>query len=53
MVHPAAGLIGLARDSGAKVIEINLEPAASGGVDLGLYGKSGEILPQLVALAYG
>lgn len=52
LVYPAAGLVGLAGDSGAKVIEINLEPAATAGVDIGLYGKSGEILPELVAHAF-
>jgi hypothetical protein len=32
------------------VIEINLEPTpVSGAVDVGLYGKAGEILPRVVA----
>jgi NAD-dependent deacetylase len=49
VVYPAAGLIGAAHRCGAKVIEINLtRTEASGRVDLGLYGPSGEILPALV-----
>lgn len=54
VVYPAAGLIIAARAAGAKVIEINLEETeASGRVDVGLYGKSGEILPRLVELSGG
>jgi NAD-dependent deacetylase len=50
VVYPAAGLVETARASGAGVIEINLEPTpVSGIIDVGLYGKAGEILPQLVA----
>jgi len=49
VVYPAAGLIGAARSSGAKTIEINLQATeASGSVDLSLYGPSGQILPELV-----
>lgn len=49
VVYPAAGLILLARGA---VIEVNLEPtAASAGVAIGLYGKAGEILLQLVPVA--
>lgn len=49
VVYPAAGLVTLARRSGASVIEINLEPTpVSGTVDIGLYGKAGELLPQIV-----
>jgi NAD-dependent deacetylase len=48
VVYPAAGLIPLARRAGATVIEVNLAPTeASVLADAGLYGKSGEILPQL------
>jgi NAD-dependent deacetylase len=49
IVYPAAGLIDAARDAGAAVIEVNLEPTAAslrGGI--GLRGPSGVILPQLV-----
>jgi NAD-dependent deacetylase len=49
IVYPAAGLIDLARSQGAAVIEVNLTAtAASRQADAGLYGPSGEILPQLV-----
>lgn len=50
VVYPAASLIPLARRAKAKVIEINLdETPMSGVVGAALRGKSGEILPQLVA----
>jgi NAD-dependent deacetylase len=49
IVYPAAGLIGLARDQGAGVIEINLTATeASSYADVCLHGRSGEILPELV-----
>ena len=49
IVYPAAGLIGLAKDSGAKVIEVNVEPTpVSSIVDCALIGPAGEILPKLV-----
>lgn len=49
LVYPAAGLVPLARSSGAKIIEVNLEATAmSGLVDCALTGRAGEILPQLV-----
>jgi NAD-dependent deacetylase len=49
IVYPAAGLIDVARRSGAKVIEVNLtQTAASDLADVGLYGPSGQILPRLV-----
>jgi NAD-dependent deacetylase len=47
VVYPAAGLIDMARAVGATVIEVNLEPTGA-NVSLGLYGPSGEMLPQLV-----
>jgi NAD-dependent deacetylase len=48
-VWPAAGLIHLARQSGARIVEINPhETAASSLADVILRGKSGEILPQLL-----
>ncbi|MCS7168809.1 MAG: NAD-dependent deacylase [Gemmatales bacterium] len=48
-VWPAAGLIYLAKDAGAKIIEINPEDtAATKVVDLALRGPSGQILPQIV-----
>ncbi len=49
VVYPAAGLVEVARDAGARVIEVNLEPTAiSGVVDVSVYGPSGKVLPALV-----
>ena len=48
VVYPAAGLIDMARALGASVIEVNLEPAAQAAGVIGLYGRSGEVLPRLV-----
>jgi NAD-dependent deacetylase len=53
LVYPAAGLVPLARSSGATVIEVNLEPTPlSSSVDVALTGRAGEILPQLIAAAH-
>jgi NAD-dependent deacetylase len=50
VVYPAAGLVPLARASGAKVIEINIgETAFSSEVDCALRGPAGSILPQLIS----
>lgn len=52
VVYPAASLIPVAkrhRPTPAQVIEVNLTPTeASDWADVGLYGPSGVILPQLV-----
>jgi NAD-dependent deacetylase len=49
VVYPAAGLIPLARQSGAKVIEVNLEETAmSGAAELSLRGPAAELLPQIL-----
>ncbi|MBU1156388.1 MAG: NAD-dependent deacylase [Proteobacteria bacterium] len=49
VVQPAAGLASVAKQAGAFVVEVNLEPTPnSREVDLSLMGKAGEILPQLV-----
>ncbi len=49
LVFPAAGLPRLALESGAKLIEVNLEPTAlSGLANVLLLGKAGEILPQII-----
>jgi NAD-dependent deacetylase len=49
VVYPAAGLVPYARQSGAKVIEINLEPTPfSAMVDCALQGPAGELLPKLL-----
>jgi NAD-dependent deacetylase len=51
VVHPAAGLIGLAKRRGARVVEVNPKPtAASGAVDVRLVGPAGVVLPKLVGL---
>src|SRR5262249_10373128 len=48
-VYPAAGLVNVARASGAKVIEVNLQSTeVTHRVDVALHGPSGEILPRLV-----
>ena len=53
-VYPAAALPGIARRAGAYVVEVNPERTEiSGGMHETLLGKSGEILPPLVALALG
>lgn len=49
VVYPAAGLVPLARESGATVIEVNLEATpVTGLVDHVFHGKAGEILPGLL-----
>lgn len=53
VVYPAAGLILVAREHGAAVIEVNLARTdASAVVDIGLYGPSGVLLPELVNPKY-
>ncbi len=50
VVAPASHLPVMAKQSGAKVIEINMEPSALGKVsDYVLIGSAGEILPQIIA----
>jgi NAD-dependent deacetylase len=49
VVYPAAGLISIARESGAAVIEVNVEATdASRLASVGLYGPSGQILPLVL-----
>jgi NAD-dependent deacetylase len=49
VVYPAAGLVPYARENGATVIEINLEPTPfSEMVDFAFHGPAGELLPKLV-----
>jgi NAD-dependent deacetylase len=51
-VHPAAGLIPFAKQSGAKVVEVNLEETPySGLADCVLRGKAAEILPEIIGAA--
>jgi NAD-dependent deacetylase len=49
IVYPAAGLVAVARDAGAAVIEVNLErTAASNLANVSLLGPSGTVLPRLL-----
>jgi NAD-dependent deacetylase len=49
LVFPAAGLIDLARDTGATTVEINPNPtSASANLDFMLQGNAGLIIPKLV-----
>lgn len=53
-VYPAAGLIALAKQNGARIIEVNTQPTpATDMVDVTLLGPSGEVLPKLVEQAFG
>lgn len=49
IVYPAAGLAQLAKQHGAKVIEINPNPTPNTLVDITLAAKAGIVLPLLVA----
>jgi NAD-dependent deacetylase len=50
VVYPAAQLVSIARTAGARVVEINVEDTAqSGYCDVVLRGRSGDLLPQLIA----
>ena len=50
VVYPAAQLVSIARTAGARVVEINVEDTAqSGYCDAVLRGRSGDLLPQLIA----
>ena len=49
VVHPAAGLVHLARAHGATTVEINPEPTPiSTSVDFRIAGQTGQMLPALV-----
>jgi NAD-dependent deacetylase len=49
VVYPAAGLIGLARAAGSRIIVVNTEPSeASPLAEVELLGKAGEIVPELI-----
>lgn len=48
-VHPAAGLMALARDCGAATVEINLEPSAvASAADRVILGRATEVVPAWV-----
>jgi NAD-dependent deacetylase len=54
VVEPAASFIYLAKRAGASTIEINLQPTPiSDVVDYSLMGKTGEVLPKVVAALIG
>ncbi len=54
VVYPAAGLIDLALQNGARILEVNPEETAySRKVHWSIRGKSGEVMPQLMAAAFG
>lgn len=49
VVQPAASLPLVAKQAGARVIEVNLEPTPLSSVaDASFFGRAGEILPQLI-----
>lgn len=49
IVFPAASLIYIAKENGAFIVEVNLEPTEiSGLADQSLYGRAGDILPVLL-----
>ena len=48
LVYPAAGLAQLAKDNGAKIIEINPNPIPNTIVDITLAEKAGIIMPLLI-----
>lgn len=46
-VYPAAGFVELAKDVGAKTVELNLEPTLGARLfDEGLYGPASEVVPR-------
>ena len=48
-VHPAAGLIGLAAGTGARIVVINTNPSeASAIADVELIGPAGELVPGVL-----
>jgi len=52
VVYPAAGLVMLAKASGARVIEINMdETPFSATLDCSLRGSAGALLPQVIGAA--
>jgi NAD-dependent deacetylase len=46
VVHPAAGLVRLAKAAGAATMELNLEPSANkGAFDQAIYGPASKVVP--------
>lgn len=48
LVYPAAGLAQLAKDNGAKIIEINPNPTPNAIVDITLAEKAGMVMPLFI-----
>ena len=49
-VYPAANFVAMAADSGARTIEINLEPSQQNSLfDEKIVGEAGKVLPEFVA----
>jgi NAD-dependent deacetylase len=54
LVQPAASLASIARQEGAALVEVNLNPTPlSSQADFRLPGKAGEVLPELVRVVWG
>lgn len=52
VVHPAASLPLAAREAGARLIEVNLEPTPlTPAADASFFGPAGQLLPQLLEVA--
>ena len=50
VVYPAAQMPLIAKESGAKLVIINLEPTPHDRyADMAIYEKTGEVLPQIMA----
>ncbi|HHI03794.1 MAG TPA: NAD-dependent protein deacylase, partial [candidate division Zixibacteria bacterium] len=50
LVHPAASLPVTAKQCGAYLVEVNLDPTPlSGYADYAIHGRAGEIMPEIVA----
>ncbi|WP_269932300.1 Sir2 family NAD+-dependent deacetylase [Aminobacter sp. HY435] len=48
-VYPAAGFVEMARDAGARTVELNLEPSSGRGLfDQAIHGRASEIVPEFV-----
>lgn len=48
-VYPAAGFVEMARDAGARTVELNLEPSSGRGLfDRAIHGRATEIVPEFV-----
>jgi NAD-dependent deacetylase len=49
IVYPAAGLVYTAKQSGATIVEVNIEETPLSSIaDYSFFGKAGEILPEIL-----